>query len=145
MSWTQEWSWSYPSFVSCMVTHMSDVECVLLGSDRSQEVNFGRTWKSREKRGHHDVPAGSEECPASRRHPTPFEVHRDWIRARQPPRRHHTPEIWCPFHNWWGKFSKNICNLHKRKKKACIITSQMQTSLKSPYFPSQTKNLFFPV
>lgn len=99
-----------------MAMNTSEVVCDFLGSGRSWEVNPGRTWESREKRGHHDVPAGSEECPDSGRHPTPLEVCRGRRRAHQPPRYHQSPEIRCPFHNKWGNFPKYICKIHKRKK-----------------------------
>lgn len=112
---------------------MSETICDFLGSGRSQEINPGRTGKTREKRGHHDVPASSEECPAPRRHPDPPQVCGDRRRAHQPPGYHHSPEIWCPFHNGWGKVSKNVGESHKRKR-ACLNMSQMQMPLKSSYF-----------
>lgn len=117
---------------------------IFLGSGRSQEVNPGRTRESREKRGHHDVPAGSEECPDSGRYPTPAKVRRVRRRVHQPPRYHQSPEIRCPFHNRWGNFPKNICKIYKRIK-AGLHTSQMQTTLKSPYFLFSNYQPLFPV
>lgn len=116
-----------------MAMHISEVICDFLGSCRSQEINPGRTGKSREKRGHHDVPAGSEECPAPRRYPTPPQVCRDRRRAHQPPGYHQSPEIRCPFHNGWGKVSKNIGKSQKRKRTR-LNMSQMQMPLKSSCF-----------
>lgn len=72
---------------------------MFLGSGRSQEVNAGRARESREERGHHDVPAGSEERPDSGRHPAPPKVRRVGRRAHQPPGYHQYPEIRRLFYN----------------------------------------------
>lgn len=109
---------------------------IFLGSGRSQEVNPGRTRKSREKRGHHDVPPVSEECTAPGRHPTPSEVCRGRGRAHQPPCHHHTPEIRCPFHNWWGKFPESICNIHRRKRRLSKLESNAKFSEVSLFSPA---------